>query len=156
MLYRISDQAAPLCALVITNVDAEVIASHPTMQAKVRRACEARNAVIALLMGTGDYAVDWQAPDLDENGAPLALPYDPDAAMPLLDSLCIEIRSHQSPMTQLDAELVRDRVRRIIVLDKEHPVAKHWQVLRAATYGTADEIPAWPDVEMTLADVTMP
>lgn len=145
MSYKTSDQCAPLAALRV-DVDAESGKAHPTMQAMVRDACNHHNAAIDLMLGDGDFADDWEPVPLDGNGNPIRMAHDPGAFAVALDSICIELRSKQSPTSYPDAEMVRHRVGLVANIDIAHPVARHWRVLQARCYPPG-QAQAWPEVE---------
>lgn len=143
--YKVSDQAAPLAALRV-DVDAFVNQAHPTMRALVRDAANTHNAAIDLMLGEGDFADDWERLEYAADGS--LLPYDPGQFAPGVDGICIEMRSRQSPTTGLDAEMVRDRVLRIMTADPWHPVARQWMVLHTRCYPMMSQRdrPVWDDV----------
>lgn len=145
MTYKTSDQCAPLAFLRV-DVDAEVSAAHPTMQDMVRAACNNHNAAIDLLLGEGDFASDWDPVTLDDDGNPIRLAHDSGAFAVPLDSLCIELRSKQTPTSYPDADMVRHRVGLVCNIDTAHPVAKHWRVLQARCYPPG-QVQAWPEIE---------
>lgn len=135
MTYYPSPQATPLDALRV-DVEAEVSNSHPTMQAGMRRSCEAHNRAIDLMMGAGEFE---SAYGLAEAATP------PDGGQPdvMVESLCIELRSKQRPTMRLDEGLVMDRLQRLIMLAPDHPVARNWRVLHVRTYPFWDSPPPW-------------
>lgn len=143
-MYRVCDQAAPLAYLRV-NADEMADGCHPTMREWARAACVAHNRAIDLLMGEGEFSDDWQQPAVDDNGQPVAEPFDPGVFAPALESLCHELRTKQSPYALADAELVRHRVGMIVRGDKAHPVAKHWRVLRDRCYGPG-AAQSWPEI----------
>lgn len=143
MGYKISDQA-PLLAALRVAVAAEVASAHPTMQEVARVSCTNHNDAIDLLTGEGEFAAEWDAPVLDAEGNPVHQAWDPEQFTVALDSLCIELRTKQSPTSYADAELVRHRVGLIVKLDKAHPVAKHWNVLQSRCYPPGTVQP-WPE-----------
>lgn len=146
--YRISDQAAPLAALLV-DVDTEVAGAHETMRERVKKACEVHNAAIRLCLGEGEFADDWDKPaPLNEEGT--LPPFDPGKAMPLVESILIELRSKQSPHASLDAELVRDRVHRLALMDVEHPLVVHFRTLHARCYPYSDNPPGWFETVVAL------
>lgn len=143
MTYRISDQAAPLANLRV-NTGAEVAGSHPTMQANTQAVCDAHNAAIDLMLGEGAYATAWEQLPVDAAGNPVQ--FDPGPFAVAIDSICIELRSKQSPHTPADAEMIRHRVGLVAGLDANHPVAQHWRVLQARSY-PPEQVVSWPELE---------
>lgn len=149
MGYKISDQAPQLAALRVDTAT-EVAAAHPSMQDTVRAACDAHNRAIDLMLGEGEFSADWDAPTLDAEGNPIHNAWDPEQFAVALDSICIEMRSKQSPTTPLDAELIRHRIGLVANLDIAHPVAKHWKILQARSYppGAAQD---WPEIALLVS-----
>ena len=145
MGYKISDQAPPLATLRVDTAT-EVAAAHPTMQETVRASCDAHNRAIDLMLGEGEFASDWDAPTLDAEGNPIHQAWDPEQFAVALDSICLEMRSKQSPSTLLDAEMIRHRIGLVANLDVAHPVAKHWRVLNARCGS-----PEWPEIELLVS-----
>lgn len=128
MSYELSDQAHPLHSLRV-DVDHQVASAHPSMQDAARIAANRHNAAIDLLTGSGDYAADWAAPMLDDSGRPVLRDNAAGQFQVALDSLCIELRTRQSPWSLANPEVVERDLLAIATLDKGHPVAKHWRVL---------------------------
>lgn len=143
MSYKISDQA-PLLAQLLVDVAAEVAGAHPDMQAAAQAACEAHNRAINLMLGADEFANEWAAPMLDAEGNPVHKAWDPEQFAVALDSICIELRSRQSPYTPADAEMMRHRVGLVANIDTAHPVAKHWRVLQARSYPPGS-VQDWPE-----------
>ena len=148
MSYELSDQAYPLHSLRV-DADREVSQSHPSMQEAARIAANRHNAAIDLLTGSGDYAADWATPVLDDDGRPVLRDNAAGQFQVHLDSLCIELRTRQSPWSLANPEVVERDILAIVALDKAHPVAKHWTVL-ADRCVPAEFNAGWPAVEAAM------
>jgi hypothetical protein len=128
MSYQLSDQAHPLQFLRVDVDDAASVA-HPSMQAEAREAANRHNRAIDLLTGGGEFEADWGAPLLDDSGRPVLRDNAAGQFQVHLDSLCIELRTRQTPWTLADRELVVRDLRAIRATDPDHPVVRHAAVL---------------------------
>ena len=150
MKYQVSDQAAPLQMLRV-NVDQMVAEAGEGMKERVYHIGKVRNRLIDLLTGAGKYASDYEHVEAKDGEA--EPPHDPGATAPLVDNLCLLVRFTQSPYTALDEAVAHHRALGIAQIDKDHPIAKHWGVVRDACYPWQDDPPDWPDLAALVSEV---
>jgi len=128
MAHKMSDQAHPL-RFRFADEGNYVAGAHESMREEARQAVNRHNAAIDLMTNSGDFAGEWDAPTVDEGGAPVLADNSAGPFQVAVDGICINLRGLALPADRPDAATMHRDVLAVATIDPTHPVARHWRVL---------------------------
>lgn len=135
-MYQVSTEVANVHELKV-DILQEVSGAHETMKNNALIACSRHNEAIDLITASGNYKESW---NVECQISPLKFSI-------ALDDITIEIKTHQSPHALINKEMVRHRIGLIANIDRNHPIVKHWKVLRDRCFAPGQDLEVWTELD---------